>query len=147
MLNNVLKVILAAGTSNRFGVRNKMLARIKKKSVIEQILFRVLKVSKSSRNIIVISGYESMKLKYFINRFKTKIFFNKNFRCGLGSSVSLVFKKKLHDKTGIMFIPGDMPLISEKDYSKLLNVFLKNKKKIICPSYFGKIGNWFDQNL
>ena len=40
-----------------------------------------------------------------------------------------------------MFIPGDMPLISIKDFEKLMNTFVQKKNKIICPCYKNKIGN------
>ena len=141
MDDTILKVVLAAGTSNRYGVRNKILGRIKEKSIIEQILSRLKKISKYSKNIIVISGHNHVNLKYFINKFRVKTIFNKNFKTGLASSVSLVFNINLQNKKGIMFIPGDMPLISEKDYQNLINVFLKNKNKVICPCYFGRRGN------
>ena len=141
MKKKVLKVVLAAGTSKRYGIRNKILGRIKKKRVIEIVLSQLIKVNKTNNDIIVITGYNSLNLKYFINKFKIKTIYNKKFKSGLASSVSLVHNKNLNNKSGIMFIPGDMPLISKTDYLKLLKAFLKNKNKIISPSYLGKIGN------
>ena len=40
----------------------------------------------------------------------------------------LFLKKKIY-KNGIMFIPGDMPLISIKDFEKLMNTFVQKKIK------------------
>ena len=40
-----------------------------------------------------------------------------------------------------MFIPGDMPLITLKDYKKLIMTFLNNENKIISPCYKGIFGN------
>lgn len=40
-----------------------------------------------------------------------------------------------------MFITGDMPLISTKDFKKLINTFVHKKNKIISPCYKKKIGN------
>jgi molybdenum cofactor cytidylyltransferase len=68
------------------------------------------------------------------------MFYNKNYKNGLGSSVSFILKKKIN-KNGIMFIPGDMPLISIKDFEKLIKTFVQKKNKIISPCYKKKIGN------
>ena len=141
MKKKVLKVVLAAGSSKRYGIRNKIVGRIKKKRVIEIVLNQLIKANGSNNDIIIITGYNNLNLRYFINKFKIKIIYNKKFKSGLASSVSLIHNTNLNDKSGIMFIPGDMPLISKTDYFKLFNAFLKNKNKIISPSYLGKIGN------
>ena len=138
--NKIIKVILAAGLSKRFGLSNKILAKINKKTLIETILDRLIEIDSNQNNIIVIGGNDYNSLKKKLNKYDVKIFYNKNYKNGLGSSVSFIFKKKIN-KNGIMFIPGDMPLISIKDFEKLINTFVQKKNKIISPCYNKKMGN------
>ena len=138
--NKIIKVILAAGLSKRFGLSNKILAKINKKTLIETILDRLIEIDSNQNNIIVIGGNDYNSLKKTLKKYNVKIFYNKNYKNGLGSSVSFILKKKIN-KNGIMFIPGDMPLISIKDFKKLINTFVQKKNKIISPCYKKKVGN------
>ena len=137
--NKIIKVVLAAGLSKRFGLKNKILEKINGKTLIETILDRLIQID-SKNNIIVIGGNNYNSLKKTLNKYDVKIFYNKNYKNGLGSSVSFILKKNIN-KNGIMFIPGDMPLISIKDFKKLINTFVQKKNKIISPCYKKKIGN------
>ena len=138
--NKIIKVVLAAGLSKRFGLKNKILEKINGKTLIETILDRLIEIDSSQNNIVVIGGNNYNSLKKTLNKYDVKVFYNKNYKNGLGSSVSFIFKKKIN-KNGIMFIPGDMPLISIKDFKKLINTFVQKKNKIISPCYKKKIGN------
>ena len=138
--NKIIKVILAAGLSKRYGFKNKILEKINGKTLIEIILDRLIQIDSNKNNIVVIGGNNYNSLKKTLNKYDVKVFYNKNYKNGLGSSVSFIFKKKI-SKNGIMFIPGDMPLISIKDFKKLINTFLQKQNKIISPCYKEKIGN------
>ena len=138
--NKIIKVVLAAGLSKRFGLKNKILEKINGKTLIEIILDRLIQIDSNKNNIVVIGGNNYNSLKKTLNKYDVKLFYNKNYKNGLGSSVSFIFKKKIN-KNGIMFIPGDMPLISIKDFEKLINTFVQKKNKIISPCYNEKIGN------
>ncbi len=138
--NKIIKVVLAAGLSKRFGFKNKILEKINGKTLIEIILDRLIQIDSNKNNIVVIGGNNYNSLKKTLNKYDVKLFYNKNYKNGLGSSVSFIFKKKIN-KNGIMFIPGDMPLISIKDFKKLINTFVQKKNKIISPCYKKKIGN------
>ena len=138
--NKIIKVVLAAGLSKRYGLKNKILEKINGKTIIETILDRLIQIDSNKNNIVVIGGNNYNSLKKTLNKYDVKLFYNKNYKNGLGSSVSFIFKKKI-SKNGIMFIPGDMPLISIKDFKKLINTFVQKKNKIISPCYKEKIGN------
>ena len=138
--NKIIKVVLAAGLSKRFGLKNKILEKINEKTLIETILDRLIQIDSNKNNIVVIGGNNYNSLKKTLNKYDEKVFYNKNYKNGLGSSVSFIFKKKIN-KNGIMFIPGDMPLISTKDFKKLINTFVHKKNKIIYPYYKTQIGN------
>ncbi len=138
--NKIIKVVLAAGLSKRFGLKNKILEKINGKTLIEIILDRLIQIESNKNNIVVIGGDNYNALKKTLNKYNVKVFYNKNYKNGLGSSVSFILKYKIY-KNGIMFIPGDMPLISTKDFKKLINTFVHKKNKIISPCYKNQIGN------
>ena len=138
--NKIIKVVLAAGLSKRYGFKNKILEKINGKTLIETILDRLIEIDSNQNNIIVIGGNNYNSLKKTLKKYDVKIFYNKNYKNGLGSSVSFIFKKKINKK-GIMFIPADMPLISTKDFKKLINTFVHKQNKIISPCYKKQIGN------
>ena len=138
--NKIIKVVLAAGLSKRFGLKNKILEKINGKTVIETILDRLIQIDSNKNNIVVICGNNYNSLKKTLNKYDVKVFYNKNYKNGLGSSVSFILKKRIN-RNGIMFIPGDMPLISIKDFEKLINTFFQKQNKIISPCYKEKIGN------
>ena len=141
MINNkILKVVLAAGLSKRFGLRNKILEKINGKTIIETIIDRLIEIDSRQNNIVVVGGNDYNSLKKTLKKYDIRIFYNKDYKNGLGSSVSFILKTKLN-KSGIMFIPGDMPLISIRDYKKLINAFVYKKNKIISPCYKKQIGN------
>ena len=137
--NKIIKVVLAAGLSKRFGLKNKILEKINGKTLIENILDRLIEIDSSQKNIVVIGGNNYNSLKKTLMKYDVKVFYNKNYKNGLGSSVSFIFKKKLN-KNGIMFIPGDMPLISTKDFKKLINTFVQKKIKSFLHVTKSKLG-------
>ena len=61
--NKIIKVVLAAGLSKRFGLKNKILEKINGKTLIETILDRLIEIDSSQNNIVVIGGnnYNSLK--------------------------------------------------------------------------------------
>ncbi len=142
MINNIIKVILAAGISQRYGFRNKLLEKINKKTVIEQTLINLLHFESNSNNIKIILGHDYQRVKNVLNKYRIKIIYNKYYEKGLGASVSKIFEYNNPYQDGIMFIPADMPLISPMDYKNLIKSFIAYKsKKIICPFYKKQIGN------
>ena len=66
--NKIIKVVLAAGLSKRYGLKNKILEKINGKTVIETILDRLIQIDSNKNNIVVIGGnnYNSLK-KTLIN--------------------------------------------------------------------------------
>ena len=63
--NKIIKVVLAAGLSKRYGLKNKILEKINGKTIIETILDRLIEIDSSQNNIVVIGGnnYNSLKKK------------------------------------------------------------------------------------
>ena len=91
--NKIIKVVLAAGLSKRFGLKNKIFEKINGKTLIETILDRLIQIDSNKNNIVVIGGNNYNSLKKTLNKCGVKVFYNKNYKNGLGSSVSFILKK------------------------------------------------------
>ena len=72
--NTVIKVVLAAGLSKRFGLKNKILEKINGKTLIETILDRLIQIDSNKNNIVVIGGNNYNSLKKTLNKYNVKIF-------------------------------------------------------------------------
>ena len=92
--NKIIKVVLAAGLSKRYGLKNKILEKINGKTVIETILDRLIQIDSNKHNIVVVGGNNYNSLKKTLNKYDVKVIYNKDYKNGLGSSVSFIFKKK-----------------------------------------------------
>ena len=85
--NKIIKVVLAAGLSKRYGFKNKILEKINGKTLIETILDRLIQIDSNKNNIIVIGGNNYNSLKKTLNKYDVKVFYNKNYKDGLGLSL------------------------------------------------------------
>ena len=64
--NKIIKVVLAAGLSKRFGLKNKILEKINGKTLIETILDRLIQIDSNKNNIVVIAGNNYNSLKAYL---------------------------------------------------------------------------------
>ena len=71
--NKIIKVVLAAGLSKRFGLKNKILEKINGKSLIETILDRLIQIDSNKNNIVVIGGNNYNSLKKTLNKYDVKV--------------------------------------------------------------------------
>ena len=66
--NKIIKVVLAAGLSKRYGFKNKILEKINGKTLIEIILDRLIQIDSNKNNIVVIGGNNYNSLKKTLNK-------------------------------------------------------------------------------
>ncbi len=138
---NILKIVLAAGKSNRYGSENKLLQILNGKKVIEHTIENLLKVF-DREEILAITGYQAEEIELSLEKYKINTSFNKDYYKGIGTSISHAIKKRELNLKGVMVIPADMPLITSFDYQKIIKAFINNNEdKIICPQYKNKNGN------
>ena len=141
--NNITikKILLAAGSSRRYGNKNKLTEKFKGKYLIQHIRDTLLKVFHSSE-LLVIVGHDYKTIKNLINNKNIKIINNKNYKNGIGTSISLGVQHLETNIQGVMIIPADMPLILAEDLIKLEKKFIAlNCQKVVLPKYKDVIGN------
>ena len=138
---SIKKILLAAGSSNRYGTKNKLAALIHDKSIINHTLDVLLKTFHHNE-IIVVVGHDFQNIINLINNPIIKYIKNENYKNGIGTSISTAMKEIDTNTDGVMIIPGDMPFITKEDLNKLQKKFLELKcTKVVCPKYNSIIGN------
>ena len=139
--HKIKKILLAAGESKRFGDKNKLLAVINGKPIINYILDTLLEIYDPSE-LIVIVGHEHKIIKNLIFNKNIKILENINYKKGIGTSIALGINNLDAEIDGVMIIPADMPYINSKDLINLEKKFMElNCVKVVMPEHNNKIGN------
>ena len=137
----IKKIILAAGLSKRYGLKNKLTQHINNKPLINCLMDKLLSIYDTSE-LLIVTGYEHETIINLINNSDIKYIYNNDYKKGIGTSISAGIREL--DKTirGVMIIPADMPIISTKDLIKLQNKFIElNCSKVIFPKYKSQVGN------
>ena len=117
-INLVKKVILAAGSSKRYGEENKLVQIFQKKPIINHTIDALLEIFEP-QELLVVVGHEHTKIVKLINNPSIKIVNNIDYEKGIGTSISCAVKQLENYIQGVMIIPADMPLLSKKDIKKI----------------------------
>ncbi|TCO74621.1 nucleotidyltransferase family protein [Marinisporobacter balticus] len=125
----IYAVLMASGYSKRMG-NNKLLLKYKEKSIIEHVM-HMLKMSKVDE-VIVVARDEGVK-KIGKDNFCI-VLHNHDAKEGISASIKIGCDYgKFAD--GILFVPGDQPLLTVDTINKLIDAFYGFKDKIIVPCY------------
>ena len=139
--NLIKKIILAAGSSRRYGKTNKLVQIFQDKPIIRHVI-DVLLEENEPKDLLVVVGHEKSKIIDLINNPKIKIVNNIDYKRGIGTSISCAMGHIEDYIQGVMIIPADMPFISKVDLQNLENKFIElNSTKVVFPKYENSLGN------
>jgi len=139
-------ILLAAGQSKRFGNKNKLLIKYKKKPLIYYSLLSLLK--SNIDKVIIVIGFEKNKLKKIIPKNKKITFVeNKKFKKGISSSIKIGLKKISQKDKGFLIVHSDMPFIKYSSVNKIYNSILKKNHLVHALKFKNKIGNPIGFNI
>jgi molybdenum cofactor cytidylyltransferase len=139
--NIVKKIILAAGSSRRYGKTNKLVQIFQDKPIIKHVI-DVLLEENDPKDLLVVVGHEKSKIINLINNPNIKIVNNIDYEKGIGTSISCAMRHLEDYIQGVMIIPADMPLISKVDLRNLENKFIElNSTKVVFPKHESNLGN------
>ncbi len=139
-INRITAIVLAAGQSHRMGNENKLLMEIDNRPMIEHVIKTLNKTC--LEEIIVVTGFESEKIKNVLNSYDVRFIDNTDYEQGL--STSLVAGLRSVDKMtdAIIICLGDMPMITSTGIKHMINEFNPDAGREICvPTFQGKRGN------
>lgn len=143
-------VILAAGRSQRFGSENKLLKLFKGKAIIYHVVINTLKSKLNP--ILIVTGFENEKILQGLgdlkNSSKLQVVFNPSWISGRTSSIKRSIKQLTTGTAGVVFLQGDMPLMTTQLINKVTTVALETKK-LSFPIYKGDKGHpvFFPQEM
>ena len=108
--DDIAVVVLAAGTSSRFGKDNKLLSPYKGKPMVRRLLDSIETIPFGQK--ILVTGHEADR----VCRIAPTSFLschNKDYSLGMGSSISCGLSYLEEDISLVFIVPGDMPELGE----------------------------------
>lgn len=133
-------LILAAGTSSRYGESNKLLEPINGSPMIVQTIRRY--EASNCDKIYVVVGHEASRLKQLLRDESVRLIENPDYE--RGQSTSLRAGLTTMDRRGVNGIIiglGDMPFVTVHTINLLISRFTMESGEIVAPEYDGQRGN------
>jgi molybdenum cofactor cytidylyltransferase len=134
-------IVLSAGLSQRMGNFNKLLLKYKSKTIVETTLENIL--ASQVNEVIVVTGYETEKLKEAVSHLPVTIIYNQDYAKGMTTSIQCGIERA--KESGYMICLADMFMITALEYVSLKKAFEKdlasNSRCICVPRYNNEKGN------
>lgn len=134
-------VLLAAGTSNRFGDRNKLLATHDGEPLVRLAAKTLLEMSVDP--IVVVVGYEADRVRKAIDSLPVDTVHNPAYASGQASSVGAGIEAlQAYDGLDAALVAlGDMPFVDPETGDRLVTAYCSGAGDALAAGYDGKRGN------
>ena len=140
MKYNITAIILAAGSSTRFGDKNKLLKPFMDSSIFGHVVKTMTNLPIAE--VILVTGYEHEKIAEAIKHSNVHIIHNSEFQTGIASSSKCGVSAASQKTEGYMICLGDMPYITMDYIKNLLDTFINSQiPSIIVPTFQYRKGN------
>jgi len=146
----VAGVLLAAGTSSRFGDRNKLLATREGEPIVRRAARTLLDAGLAP--VVVVVGHEAERVKAALDGLEVRFVTNEAYATGQASSVragvqALVDAEEAIDAAVIAL--GDMPYVASETVETLVDAYEAGVGDALAPAHEGVRGNpvLFDQRF
>ena len=140
---NINSIVLAAGMSKRMLIGNKLLLKVKNKTLLEKTLDNIILANFSKVSVIL--GHDNILIAKLLKNYNVNIYYNPRYKEGISSSIVEGVNNNNVNSDGIMICLGDMPEVSKSIYNKMLLAFQSNYNKniplIIMPIHNKIKGN------
>lgn len=137
-MNTIAGVILAAGTSSRFGTANKLLAPWHGQPMLRTVVEAAL--ATELEPVIVVTGHEALEVEQAVGGLEVQIVHNQDYADGQATSLKTGIAAVPGGCDGAMVLLGDMPRVCPGVINALLDAF-KNAGSIVVPRFEGQRGN------
>jgi len=136
----VHSVVLAAGTSSRYGEQNKLLEPVDGEPLVRHAVRTVCASSVDSVTVVV--GYEAERVREAIADQTVNIRVNKAFKQGQSTSVAAgVEATQGRGADAAIFTLGDMPNVTVQSIEKLFEAYCCGAGTALAAAYDGTRGN------
>lgn len=118
-------IVLAAGSSKRFGSENKLLANVDGKSVIESVCLNVAQCGFDVVVVVIAPGQPTIET--FVHAAGFRAVVNRHPELGMGTSIAYGIRQLMQQEpdnlSGVGIFLGDMPSVSAAVVGQLLDCF------------------------
>ena len=136
----IAAIVLAAGTSQRMGARNKLLLPWGKVTILESVVDAA--TASFCSEVIVVLGHEANSVRNALQRRPVRFAMNDDFESGMASSIVAGVKSIGNPAAGVMILLGDMPSIRTSTLNGLCKEFRQHDgTRIVAPTADGWQGN------
>ncbi len=134
-------VILAAGSSTRFGNENKLLHLVDGTPLLHRVLGAFSQIE--LEEIVVVLGHEAECVKASLGGFDLRTVINHDYREGMGSSLSVGVKALLNGSLDGAFVClGDLPGLTGSHVECVQSAFVSSRsERIVVPQFSRKRGH------
>lgn len=144
-------LLLAAGTSDRFGEENKLLATIDGKPVVRHAAETLVHSALDGTTVVL--GYEAEAVRSVLEDLPVDFVVNPDYESGQASSIT-VGLRTLSDADAVVIALGDMPAVSVETVDRLIETYRTGSGDALAAACGGVRGNpvlfdrkYFDQIL
>jgi molybdenum cofactor cytidylyltransferase len=134
----VAGIVLAAGTSSRFGEANKLLALKGGKPMIEAVADAALAAGLDP--VVVVTGHDAADIERALRGRDVVMVYNPGYQEGQSTSLAAGIRALPADCFAAMILLGDMPDIPAPVLAGLAET-VRDTDDIVAPRYKGKRGN------
>jgi molybdenum cofactor cytidylyltransferase len=136
----VAAIVLAAGSSSRFGARNKLIEEIDGAPMVVRVA--ALALASGASPVIAVTGFEAQRVAAPLRALGVRIVHNPLFGEGLSASLRAGLGAVPADCDGALVLLGDMPRVELSVVEALLSAFAAHGPDAICvPARNGRRGN------
>jgi molybdenum cofactor cytidylyltransferase len=133
-------IVLAAGTSSRYGSKNKLLQPIDGEPVIRRSVTPFV-VSHLSA-VTVVLGHDRERVRAALRGLEIEFRYNDSYEAGQSTSVREgTTAARETNADAVVFGLGDMPFVSPATINTLIDVYRVEHRSAIAAGYRGKRGN------
>ncbi len=134
-------IVLAAGSSRRMGVVNKLLMNVDGEAMVKRSVQPIAEAKLEST--VIVTGFENEKIKSCLSEYELRLVFNDCFREGMGTSLAVgVESISAIEPDGILVSLGDLPYLQKESVLAVMERFCsQGGEKITVPVYNGTQGH------
>jgi molybdenum cofactor cytidylyltransferase len=139
-MNNTAIIILAAGSSSRFG-DTKQLLHFNGKTLLQHVIAEA--TATGAEPIVVVTGANADRVSKEIKSEKVEIVFNKDWEQGMASGIVIGLKKAIalnNELEKVIIAVCDQPFVSSSLFQQLVEKQNESVKHIVASTYADTIG-------
>lgn len=136
----IVGVILAAGTSSRFGGTNKLLTEWKGRPLVSHAVDTLLQ--SVIHEVVVVVGDDAERVRTALTDFDVTVVQNNNYAAGQATSVHRGITAARNQRAdAVVFALGDMPTVKTESLDVLVDAYRAGVGDALAAAYQGARGN------